>query len=102
MLTPELTDEHNCVNSVYHHVARIFQCLDEWCDVDPRLRHKFNPTRIWLERQVVIPIEPRKEKQPTPTGPPNDAIINTLLVSMQTLLTKCPTSTMETSSSDED
>lgn len=84
---------------VVQHFSRTAVALRQWSTSEPRLEHLFHPVEQWLASQEIPTLSPG----PPALTPGNtaDTLINTFLVSLQTIVTASP-ETVEDVTNEED
>ncbi|KAG6872267.1 hypothetical protein C0995_011404, partial [Termitomyces sp. Mi166 len=96
-----LVDEHNTLLEAQTYISDITGSLRGWAQRHPGLRYLFNPVNEWVSSQEIpslisTPVVPSMSRESS------DALINTFLVTVQSMIAKCPESIPESSEEDND
>lgn len=85
-----MLDECGLIFDVRQHVIETSATLRHWSQADPRLDYLLRPVEQWLSTQD-LPLSLSQESNKAPSPSINeDLLINSLLVTVQTLISKCP------------
>ncbi|KAF8073543.1 midasin nuclear AAA ATPase [Lyophyllum atratum] len=87
-----LKDEHETLVEVLGHFSDMSSKLRLWAKRHSRLKYLFGPVDEWLNTQNIPPLGPPPSTILTSNGT-IDTLINTFLVTVQTLMSKCPEAT---------
>ncbi|PCH39866.1 midasin [Wolfiporia cocos MD-104 SS10] len=82
-----LEDERIVVLQANEHIVAVLHALDHWSAYGSPLAHYTRPMKEWLERCAIAHLPVLEEQLITDDRP---ALIDTLLISMQNVLTLCP------------
>ncbi|KAJ7195537.1 hypothetical protein GGX14DRAFT_205604 [Mycena pura] len=95
-----LDNEYAIVISTISHFANTIATLERWAEVDPRLRHYFVPVKSWLSSQAEISVS--SDSDSTTIVQSTDAVIDLLLVHIQSMLSAFPEPVEKTDESERD
>jgi midasin len=73
---------------VHQHLLEASAILRRWSQTHPQLRHLFHPVYRWLTTQDLPPLPPHLEANETQIK--DDLLLNSLLLTVQTLISHCP------------
>ncbi|KAJ6531011.1 hypothetical protein B0H10DRAFT_2171534 [Mycena sp. CBHHK59/15] len=82
-----LEDEHVVVAEAIGHFAKTIAILQLWAEHHHRLRHLFAPVKAWLESQATVTLS--SDVETVPAAEDTDAVIDLLLVHLQSMLPAC-------------
>ncbi|KAF5382460.1 hypothetical protein D9615_002742 [Tricholomella constricta] len=90
---PILTEnEHETLLEAFKHCSDASSRLRQWTQSHPKLKYLFVAVDEWLCAQELIPLSPSQSTTPT-SNEIIDTLINSFLVTVQTLISKCPEKT---------
>ncbi|KAF8630919.1 hypothetical protein AX17_005277 [Amanita inopinata Kibby_2008] len=87
-----LGDEHKLMMAAQQHISCVHDGFRRWSQMQPCLNHLFRPVVKWIETQRATPSlhSPPKVADAQST---TDGLIDSMLVTVQTLLSNCPDQT---------
>ncbi len=93
--------ESNLLGEAESHFSQISTKISEWQQNQPLLSYLFSPFQTWLGKQQIVPLQQPRECNVF-DGSELDLLLNGLLVSVQSLVSRCSDPVDAESDKDED
>ncbi|KAG6906152.1 hypothetical protein DXG01_015659, partial [Tephrocybe rancida] len=95
-----LNNEHETLLEAQNHISGVSKTLGDWAIKNRRLQYLFGSVNEWLMSQEIPSLA--STSAPSTSQETIDTLINTLLVTVQNLMTKCPEPTPKNDEDEEE